>query len=296
MTTDPIMVTGHTGFLGRAVGAVLDQHGRDWFGAARSVGIDLELPGALNDSPQASAVVHLAGRVAVLDSWQRPADFHRTNYLSTLEGLEYARRCGAHFIYVSSYMYGAAQVEVIDESQPVDVLSPYAASKRQGEIIAETYARLHGLDVTILRPFNVFGPGQPTHQLMPYVIDQAVASDTISVADLAPRRDWLWSGDFALAVLAVLDQRPSGLNVFNLGTGVGISVQDVIDAVLAQTGPRRVICRNEARRNEILSAVCDNRKFRDAFGWAPRTSLAEGIRILLDQTDAQPVPRSSTTG
>lgn len=296
MTIDPIMVTGHTGFLGRAVSSVLDRNGRNWLGASRSIGIDLEQPGALDSSPKAGTVVHLAGRVAVLDSWQKPANFHRTNYLSTLEALEYARRCGSHFIYVSSYMYGAAKVEVINEDQPLQMLNPYAASKRQGEVLAESYAQLHGMNVTILRPFNVFGPGQPRHQLIPYVIDQALSGDSISVADLAPRRDWLWSWDFAEAVLAVVDRPPPGLSVFNLGTGVGVSVQDVIDAVMVQVGPRQVVCRREPRHNEIQTAICDNSKFREAFGWDTHVSFEEGVRSLLEPTALHLASQSSSAG
>lgn len=277
----PVLVTGHTGFLGAAVIDRFRETGRAWVGASRGAGVDLERPDALDGFAPTSCVIHLAGRVAVLESWDRPAEFHRANILCTLTALEFARRWQASFVYISSYMYGIPHTPLIAEDHPLDMRNPYAWSKRAGEILAESYARMFGLRVVVLRPFNVFGPGQPRHQLVPYVVDQAVAGDTIEVADLTPRRDWLWSGDFARAVEAVVEHTPPGYSIFNLGTGHPLSVQDVIDAVIAVVGPRRVVCRNQARPNEIPHAICDNRHFAATFGWQPATTLQEGIVRLL---------------
>ena len=277
----PILVTGHTGFLGSAVARRFDETGRWWIGASRHTGVDLEESSSLDSFEAGQCVVHLAGRAAILESWQCPAAFHRTNILCALTALEYARRCQVGLIYVSSYMYGQPLTEPISEDHRLDMCNPYAWSKREGEVLAESYARMFGIPVVLLRLFNVFGPNQPEHQLVPYVIQQALTGDTIFVADLVPRRDWLWAGDFATAVEAVVDRFPCGFSVYNLGTGVATSVLDVINTVLSYLGPRKIVCRNEVRQNEIPQAISDNRRFVQTFGWQPSTSVSEGIRRLI---------------
>lgn len=269
------------GFLGTALTHGLDNSGIDWIGACRRSGHDLMNADALDELPDCDWVVHLAGRLGVVASWEDPSDFFATNFKATLTAVEYARRRGANFIYISTYVYGVPVKLPVDENHPIDCANPYAWSKRQGETLCGAYSSHYGVPITILRPFNIYGPNQNPTQLISHIIGQVKAGDAISVTDLAPRRDWLWVEDLVAAVIAVLNGGPEKLQIFNVGYGASISVEEIIDLVLEFTGEREVICRNEERPNEIPDCVCDATAFRKKYGWAPRTDIRTGISELL---------------
>ncbi len=281
MTLLDILVTGHTGFIGSALMAHLNGTSLSWRGISRSTGHDLTDPSVLDHLPNAKWIIHLAGRAAILESWQKPHEFFRANHDATLHVLEHARRTGAHVLYMSSYMYGVPQYLPIDEAHPVSCRNPYAWSKRAGELLCEAYHADFKVPVTLLRPFNVYGPGQPNHQLMPYLVAQAMEGDTISLADLEPKRDWLWIGDLVSAMLAIVTKSSGKFDIFNVGYGESKSVVEIVDEVVAQLGPRKIVCRNEVRRNEIPDCVCDARRFMSEFSWAPTTSLSEGVAQIV---------------
>lgn len=280
--TLPILITGHTGFVGRAVTAAMDKQEIPWLGASRGTGYDLEVAGSLANAPEARWIIHLAARVGVVPSWSNPEAFYRTNILSTLTALEYARRTKARMLYLSSYMYGIPKYQPIDEKHPTAGLNPYAQSKHMSEALCATYAENFSVPCVVLRPFSVYGTGQTLDQLVPYLVDQAVKGDQVKLADEKPVRDFLWVGDLAEAMLTILEKDPHGLSVYNIGTGEGVSVGDVVKAVLAQTGPREVICQDKERRNEIPVCIADASALRRDFGWKPKTSLAEGIRQMIE--------------
>lgn len=277
-----VLVTGHAGFVGRSLTRLLDAEQRPWVGLSRGSGYDLTRRDTLDTVPDSRWVVHLAGVSGVRESWKAPALFHRINLATTLGALELARERGAAFVFVSSYMYGVPHRLPVDELHPPAWNNPYAASKYVAETLVRTYADNFGLPVTIIRPFNLFGPSQSTEFLVPYVVHQALTGDSIVVDDLSPRRDYLWVGDLGRALKLVLDarDRPSGL--YNVGRGESHSVVEVIDAVQEVLGPRIVRCREDARPNEIPDCVCDHSRFSAAFGWQPQVSLREGIRRMTE--------------
>ena len=286
MTKTPpnLLVTGHTGFIGSALTARLDAEGWAWTGAARANGHDLTEPEGLAGLPATDWVVHLAGSTDILESWENPAKFHRVNYGGTLTALEHCRENKSRMLYISSYMYGVPDSLPIDEGHPVACRNPYSWSKRAGELLCEAYAADFGVPVVILRPFNIYGPGQSAHQLIPHILAQAMTGDTINLADLEPKRDWLWEGDLIEAMLKVLVTPTTGLSMYNIGYGESVSVRQVVDAVLAQVGPREIISRDEVRKNEIPDCVCDARLFSKTFDWQPTTNLEQGIAMLIKIT------------
>jgi len=280
-----VLVTGAQGFIGRALGAGLTAAAIPWIGVSRRDGIDLEQVDATARLPLCRQIVHLAGRSGVPESWAEPALYFRTNFLTTLTALEHARHCGAAFVLMSTYMYGVPQRQPIDESHPVACRNPYAHSKWQCEQLAVAYARDFGVPVTILRPFNLFGRGQDPRQLIAHIVTQARTGSEIRVADLTPRRDYLWMDDLIDAVLKVVTAPPPAGRepaIYNLGAGISHSVADVIAATLALTGPRTVISAETERMNEIPDCVCDAGRFQRTFDWRPRTDLTGGLRMLLE--------------
>jgi UDP-glucose 4-epimerase len=284
-----ILVTGHSGFIGRNLTPAMDGAGFAWTGIDRKAGFDLLNPGSLDGLRDHSCVVHLAAKSGVMESWQNPEAFHRENFQMTLSALEFARQRKARFVYVSSYMYGVPEYLPIDERHPVACNNPYAWSKRACEILCESYAADFKLDLTILRPFNLFGPFQSRSQVIADILFQAMTSDGITVSDLEPRRDYLWVGDFIDVLLTLIKSDLSGFHVFNVGYGESHSVQDIIDCVQRTLGPRHVTSRQQRRPNEIMDCSCNHALLTQTFGWQPKITLAEGIERLYRHHQDNPI-------
>jgi len=279
-----VLITGHSGFVGNRLTQLLDARGGvTWQGASRATGIDLTCRDTLQSLGPCNVIVNLAGRVGVDDSWSSPADFYRSNLLSTLNVMEHARRHGARVIHVSSYVYGIPQYQPIDESHPVSGHNPYTNSKLESEAICRQYSEAFAIPTAILRPFNLFGPGQIKTFLLPLVISQALAGGPVRVHSLTPRRDYLWVDDFASAIASMLPRQPEGATVFNVGSGRSYSTRKVVDAVLAETGPCAVLCDDTPRANELSECICDSSKFRAAYDWKPKVTFEEGVARLVSE-------------
>lgn len=278
----PVLVTGHLGFLGRALVQGLEEEGIRWYGASRRSGIDLANANALAGMPDCAALVHLAGRNDVTESWSDPELFHRSNVLSTLAVAEYARQRKARVVFVSTNLYGAPQYIPVDERHPVACLNPYGWSKRSAELVLEEYAACFDVPVTVLRLFNCYGPRQSNKALIPHLVEQALAGGPIRVNDLTPRRDYVFVDDVVRVVLRAIARSASAtFDVFNIGFGKSWSVAEVIRLLLDVVGQREVIERGDRRRSEVDDVVCDNRKASTALNWAPAVGLPEGLRRMV---------------
>lgn len=275
-----VIVTGAAGFIGSAVVTYLRRSGYTVLPLDRDRG-DISEPGYWDSLPEAGHVIHLAGRSYVPDSWKVPADFYAANVVGTARATEYCRRARAHLMFVSSYVYGAPQHLPIGEDHPLAPGSPYALSKVLAEQVCAFHAESERLPVTVVRPFNIFGPGQRTDFLIAAIVDQIRQGGVIRVKDLAPRRDYLFIDDLA-AGLEQMMQRPAGLRTYNLGSGTSHSVQDVIDLAQDIAGTRLAIeCDEAPRQNEIPDVRADATLARTQLGWTPRTSLREGLAMML---------------
>jgi nucleoside-diphosphate-sugar epimerase len=230
----------------------------------------------------AACVVHLAGRTFVPESWKDPARFYRDNTLTTAHVLEYCRQTQARLVYVSAYVYGVPLRLPIPETHPLEASSPYAHSKILAEDLVRFYQRQFGVAATIVRPFNLYGPGQDPRFLIPSIVRQAVdpALAAITLASLTPRRDYLHVSDLTAIIVAALRAAPGG--VYNAGSSESISVADLAQLVceLAPTSkPVRAI--GEQRTNEIPDTVADITRARVELGWRPQVTLRDGLREMI---------------
>lgn len=276
-----VIVTGASGFIGSHLVPALTAEGH------ATVAVDVEF-GDLSDEatwrklPPADAVVHLAGKSFVPDSWTAPTPFFQTNVLSTVGGLEYCRRNTARFIFLSSYLYGNPKKLPIPENAELEALSPYALSKKFAEESCRFYADNFQIPITVLRLFNLYGPGQPGHFLVPTIITQVRKRGPIVVKDLQPKRDYIYINDVIDAICRVVHRTQSRFDIFNLGSGESHSVKEVIDIVqqIEQTD-LPVSVNGERRKGEIMDTVADIALARRVLRWQPQWSLRRGIEALL---------------
>lgn len=278
-----ILITGASGFIGRAFTARLKDLDLD-VAPLDSADGDISSRETLEGFEQEhiAHVFHLAGKTFVPDSWDNPQAFCQTNVLGTINVLEFCRKALAPMTYVSAYVYGHPDGLPISESSAIRPSNPYALTKRLAEEACEFYARAHGLPVTTIRPFNVYGIGQAENFLIPAIISQTLDDGKkIVVKDLTPKRDYVYLEDLVSALLATLNKR-DGYRVYNIGSGISLSVQEVIDAIQDVAGTHKeVVCNHATRTNELMDVVADIARAGNELGWHPEVSFRAGIENII---------------
>ena len=281
-----ILVTGSNGFIGKALVKKLSGMGFTTIGFDMMDG-DIAAEGTLDylEKEDISYVFHLAGKTFVPDSWSHPYSFYRTNVLGTTNVLEFCRKKEAGLTYVSSYVYGTPQYLPVDEKHPVKAFNPYSHSKLVAEEICQYYSDQFHLGITILRPFNVYGPGQSGQFLIPELIKKILdpAIPYIEVLDLRPKRDFVFIDDFINALYLSMEG-PRG--IYNVGSGVSVSVEDVIREIMTDTGIVKPTKNMEKERpNEIFNLYADITKISKYIYWKPQIDIQEGIKRCIKTND-----------
>lgn len=279
-----VLVTGASGFIGRALVSRLNAHGWAVESVDSAVGdiADQETLAKFAHYDIAH-VFHLAGKTFVPDSWDDPQAFCQTNVLGTVNVLEFCKKMHIPMTYISAYVYGHPESLPIAENSEIHPSNPYALTKRLAEEVCEFYASAYDLPVTTIRPFNVFGIGQAKHFLIPAIIGQALdAGNEIVVKDLAPKRDYVYLEDLVSALMSTLDM-PRGYSVYNIGSGISLSVQEVIEIIQDVAGTKKkIVCDHVIRTNELMDVVADISKAGREMGWQPEYSFRAGIEKIIN--------------
>ncbi|MCQ1774923.1 NAD(P)-dependent oxidoreductase [Neorhizobium galegae] len=276
--TDAV-VTGAGGFIGRNLIRALENQGTATLALDRTH--DVSDPAMWRALPPASVLFHLAGRSYVPDSWTNASSFLATNVVGTQNALEWCKRHGARMVFASAYVYGVPARLPIRESDPVNPNNPYAVSKRFAEQLCEFAAIHEDVPVTALRIFNVYGPGQRPEFLIPMLISQISSRSSVNVMDLTPRRDFVYIDDVVDAFIAAL-QAPDGYNCLNIGSGISLSVQDIIDVIQEVCGTSLPVSSScAARRNEILDVRADIGCAEKMIAWRPKWDFSAGIKAMI---------------
>jgi UDP-glucose 4-epimerase len=229
------------------------------------------------------AVIHLAALVPVPTSVKRPVDFAENNVVNTVRLLEAMRRSGVRRIIFSSSatVYGEPKRLPLREDDPVALQSnPYGASKVAAEGFIAVYNRLHGLDATILRYFNPYGPNElcePETHVVPNVVRAALKHEPIPIYWKGEQvRDYIYVEDLARAHAAVLGVE--GLNYFNVGSEQGVKVKEVLQIVTDIVGYPLIIDDLGERPGDVPASYATSEKLRQTTGWQPQIGLEEGLR------------------
>ena len=277
-----ILITGATGFIGRALSVKLKAQGHSVELISSADGDIASRETLAKFALQDIAhVFHLAGKTFVPDSWDDPLAFCQTNVLGTINVLEFCRKRHIPMTYVSAYVYGHPDTLPIREDSAVRPSNPYALTKRLAEEACEFYAIAYDLPVTTIRPFNVYGIGQGANFLIPSIIHQALFEPQIVVKDLQPKRDYVYLEDLLTALLVTLG-RSIGYNIYNIGSGNSLSVKEVIDVIQDVAGTHKeIICDNVVRANELMDVVADISKAENDFGWHPEYTFRAGIESII---------------
>ena len=309
-----VLVTGADGFLGSHLTEALVRAGHDvrafvfynsfgtwgWLdrcasdvrGAFEVVAGDIRDAGAMRAvMAERDGVLHLAALIAIPYSYRAPESYIETNVRGTLNVVTAARDAGVRRVVhtSTSEVYGTARFVPITEEHPVIGQSPYSASKIGADQIALSFHAAYGTPVTVLRPFNTYGPRQSARAVIPTVITQlATGSRTLRLGALHPTRDFTFVSDTVRAFVAALESDGGLGEVTNVGSAFEISIGDTARVIADVMGVEATVDLDTDRvrpaRSEVERLWCDNSVARTRFGWTPAYGGRDGFRRGITET------------
>lgn len=234
-------------------------------------------------------VFHLAALIAIPFSYHSPDSYVDTNVKGTLNVLQAARDLGTEKILVTSTseVYGTAQYVPIDENHPYQGQSPYSATKIGADRMAEAYYRSFNLPVTIVRPFNTYGPRQSARAVIPTIITQLLAGKTeIKLGSLTPTRDFNFVQDTANGFIEIAKSDLVLGQEINIATQDEISIGQLAQEMIEQINPQAKIITDDIRirpeKSEVERLLGANQKIKQLTNWTPEYDLKRGIAETIE--------------
>ena len=236
-------------------------------------------------------VLHLAALIAIPYSYYAPQSYIDVNVNGTLNILEASKQFGIKKVIQTSTseVYGSAQYVPIDENHPLVGQSPYSASKIAADQLAYSFYSSFNTPVTIIRPFNTFGPRQSARAIIPTIICQLLnGRKNIELGSLLPKRDFNYVNDIVRGFERALFKKDIIGEVINLGTNYEISIKDLVKLIAEILGVSvKITCNAERTRpekSEVDRLLCNNNKANKLLDWKPNFYGLEGLKQALTET------------
>lgn len=309
-----ILVTGADGFIGSHLTEELVRHGLNvkafvYYNSFNSWGWldhspkeirnelevfagDIRDPHGIKKAMEGCDVVlHLAALIAIPYSYHSPDTYVDTNIKGTLNVLQAARELEVEKVVhtSTSEVYGTAKFVPITEEHPLQGQSPYSASKIGADQLALSFYSSFGLPVSIIRPFNTYGPRQSARAVIPTIITQlASGKRTIQLGSLHPTRDFNYVKDTVRGFLAVAQSDKSVGEVINIGSNFEVSIGETAKIIAELMGSEIEILTDDQRirpaKSEVERLWADNTKAKELLGWEPVYGGLEGFKRGLAET------------
>lgn len=233
---------------------------------------------------ETAAVFHLAALIAIPFSYHSPDTYVDTNIKGTLNILQAAREQDLERVLVTSTseVYGTAQYVPMDEKHPFQGQSPYSATKIGADRLAESFYRSFQLPVSIVRPFNTFGPRQSARAVIPTIITQLLAGkEKIHLGSLTPTRDFNYVKDTVNGFIKIYESERTIGEEINIATQHEISIGELAEELIRQINPNaKIVCDEERLRpekSEVNRLLGSNKKIKELTDWKPVYSFEEGL-------------------
>ena len=251
---------------------------------------DVRDPNGIKESMKDIDVVfHLAALIGIPYSYHSPDTYVDTNIRGTLNVLQAVREFEVEkIIHTStSEVYGTAQFVPITETHPINPQSPYAATKAGADLLALTFYRSFKLPVSVIRPFNSYGPRQSARAVIPTIITQIKsAKKKIKIGSIHPTRDLTYVKDTVDGFIKIAEADNSIGKIINIGSHFEISVGDLTNLIAKLMSTEIEIETDERRqrpqKSEVERLWADNKKARELLGWSPKFTLEEGLKKTID--------------
>lgn len=233
----------------------------------------------------AKEVYHLAALIAIPFSYQSPDSYVDTNIKGTLNVLQAAREYGLERVLITSTseVYGSAQYVPIDEKHPFQGQSPYSATKIGADRLAESFFCSFNMPITIVRPFNTYGPRQSARAVIPTIITQLLSGKKeIQLGDLSPTRDFNYVKDTVNGFIKIAESHNTIGEEINIASQTEISIGELAEELITLINPRaRIVCdqqRIRPEKSEVNRLLGSNKKIRELTDWEPQYSLQQGLK------------------
>lgn len=251
---------------------------------------DIRDPNGVRESMKGcDAVFHLAALIAIPFSYHSPDSYVDTNIKGTLNVLQAARdlNVGRILVTSTSEVYGTAQYVPIDEKHPYQGQSPYSATKIGADRLAESFYRSFNLPVTIVRPFNTYGPRQSARAVIPTIITQLLAGKTeIKLGSLTPTRDFNYVKDTANGFIAMFKSDKTIGQEINIATQREISIGQLAEELIRQINPdAQIVCDDQRLRpekSEVNRLLGCNEKIKALTDWQPKFTFEQGLAETIE--------------
>ena len=251
---------------------------------------DIRDPNGVRTAMEGQDIVyHLAALIAIPFSYHSPDSYVDTNIKGTLNVLNAARQVGTKRLLVTSTseVYGTAQYVPIDEHHPYQGQSPYSATKIGADRLAESFWRSFGLPVTIVRPFNTYGPRQSARAVIPTIITQLLAGRTeIHLGSLTPTRDFNYVKDTANGFMTIAGCGQAIGQELNIATQREISIGQLAEELICQINPNARITTDAERlrpeKSEVNRLLGSAEKLRALTGWEPQYTFEQGLAETIE--------------
>ena len=239
-------------------------------------------------------IFHLASLISIPYSYLAYKSYIDTNVnglICLLETASASKKIKKIIVTSTSEIYGTAQYVPINESHPISSQSPYAASKASADQISLSFAKSYNLPITILRPFNTFGPRQSYRAVIPSIINQFINfNGQIKIGETLSTRDFTYVEDL-VRCFYILSQTKKNVigEVFNVGSGFEISIKDLISLVAQISNKKKydiITDKSKIRpkKSEVFRLLCDNKKVKKTIGWKPSSNNLDSFLKPLSKT------------
>ena len=310
--SDKVLVTGADGFIGSHLVEALLKEGKRvkafvYYNSFNSWGWldtlpkeklkDIEIfagdirdPNGVREAMKAiNEVYHLAALIAIPFSYHSPDSYVDTNIKGTLNVLQAARQLDIERVLVTSTseVYGTAQYVPIDEKHPFQGQSPYSATKIGADRLAESFYRSFNMPITIVRPFNTYGPRQSARAVIPTIITQLLAGKKeIKLGSLTPTRDFNYVKDTANGFIEIAKSDKTIGEEINIATQKEISIGQLAEELIKQINPNaKIICdeqRLRPEKSEVNRLLGSNEKIKRLTNWEPNYTFVEGLAETIE--------------
>lgn len=307
-----ILVTGADGFIGSHLVEELVKNGYDvkafvYYNSFNSNGWLDTLPKNIMDCVEifqgdirdphgvkkavegTDAIFHLAALIAIPFSYHSPDAYVDTNIKGTLNVIQAAREYGNERVLITSTseVYGTAQYVPIDENHPFQGQSPYSATKIGADRLAESFYRSFDLPVTIVRPFNTFGPRQSARAVIPTIIMQLLAGrNEIKLGSLTPTRDFNYVKDTVNGFIKIYESSKTIGQEINIATQQEISIGKLANELISQINPNaKIVCEEERLRpekSEVNRLLGANAKIKELTEWKQQYTFEQGLAETIE--------------
>lgn len=302
-----VLITGADGFIGSHLTELLVDEGYDvrafvYYNSFNSWGWldtlskeklakidvfagDIRDPNGVREAMKGIDIVfHLAALIAIPFSYHSPDSYVDTNIKGTLNILQAAKDLKTQRVLVTSTseVYGTALYVPIDEKHPFQGQSPYSATKIGADRLAESFYRSFNMPITIVRPFNTYGPRQSARAVIPTIISQLLSGkEEIKLGSLTPTRDFNFVSDTVRGFLEIAKSDKTIGEEINIATQSEVSIGELAAEMIAQINPKaKIVCEEERLRpekSEVNRLLGANSKIMSLTNWKPEVSLKEGL-------------------